>query len=104
MSADPQERLITVLGSCVAVTIYDKENQIGGLVHIVLPGRRSFRRPENRNSYYADTGVPLLVEEMIKKGAQRENLVANVIGGLHSLSFMRRIPSAGEIRMSLSQC
>lgn len=81
MSADSQQELFTVVGSCVAVTLYDSKNHIGGLVHIVLPGRRVSRREGDRNAYYADTGVPLLVEEMVKAGAQKKYLVANVIGG-----------------------
>lgn len=87
MSTDPQEELITVVGPCVAVTLYDKRNHIGGLVHIVLPGRRTSRRADDRIAYYADTGVQLLIEKMLAKGAQRENLVSNVIGGSSQLGL-----------------
>lgn len=87
VSADPEEALITVVGSCVAVTLYDRENQVGGMVHIVLPGKRKSRPLDDRNAYYADTGVRLLTEKMLAKGAQRENLVANVIGGSSQLEF-----------------
>lgn len=81
VSTDPQEELVSVVGSCIAVTLHDKEKQIGGLVHIVLPGERTLRRTGNRNSFYADTGIPLLVDEMVKAGASSERLVANVAGG-----------------------
>ncbi len=81
VSTDPKEELVTVLGSCVAVTLSDHENQAAGLVHIVLPGRRASRRQDDRNAYYADTGVPLLLEEMLNKGACRKNLVAGIVGG-----------------------
>ena len=81
VSADSQEELFAVVGSCVAVILYDNKNHIGGLVHIVLPGRRASRREDDRNAYYADTGVPFLLEEMVKAGAQKKYLVANVIGG-----------------------
>ncbi len=84
MSTDSQEELLTVVGSCVAVTFYDIKKHIGSLVHVVLPGRRKSLREDDRNAHYADTGVPLLVEEMCKAGARRKNLVANVIGGSSS--------------------
>jgi len=84
VSADSQEELLTVVGSCVAVTLYDIEKHTGGMVHIVLPGRRTSLREDDRNAYYADSGIPLLIEEMYKAGARRENLVANVIGGSSS--------------------
>ncbi len=89
MSTDSQEELMTVVGSCVAVTFHDIKKHIGGLVHVVLPGRRTHPREDDRNAYYADTGVPLLVEEMCKAGAFRENLVANVIGGSSSHELCR---------------
>ena len=81
VSTDSQEELLTVVGSCVALTFYDIKTHTGGMVHIVLPGRRTSQRENDRNAYYADTGVPFLIEEMRKAGARIENLVANVIGG-----------------------
>ncbi len=81
VSDDPQKELVTVVGSCVAVILYDRENQIGGLAHIVLPGRRLSIRKNDKSAYYADTGVFLLIEEMIKKKAQKENISAYLAGG-----------------------
>ena len=84
VSTDSREELSTVIGSCVAVTFHDIKKHTGGIVHIVLPGRRTSLREDNRNAYYADTGIPLLIEEMCEAGAFKENLVANVIGGASS--------------------
>ncbi len=81
ISSDPLEELVTVVGSCVAVTLYDKENTIGGLAHIVLPGRRTSLRADDRRAFFADTGVPLLIEAMVEAGTSYESLVANVVGG-----------------------
>ena len=89
VSTDSQEELLTVIGSCVAVTFYDIKKHVGGLVHVVLPGRRTSLREDDRHAYYADSGIPLLVEEMCKAGARRENLVANVIGGASSHALCR---------------
>ncbi len=57
------DQLITIgLGSCVGITLYDKYNKVGGMVHIMLPENRKGLKPAK----YADTGIPLLIEEMEK--------------------------------------
>lgn len=72
---------MTVVGSCVAVILYDCANHVGGLAHIVLPGRRTALRKDDQNAYYADSGVPLLIEEMLKAGASQSQMLAEVVGG-----------------------
>jgi len=81
VSGDPQVRLVTVTGPCVALALYDPEAGVAGLLHVVQPGRRRVRRPGDRHAFYADTGVPLLVEEMVDHGARRDRLQATVVGG-----------------------
>lgn len=81
VSRDPQVRLVTVTGPCVALALCDPEAGVAGLLHVVQPGRRRVRRPGDCNAFYADTGVPMLVEEMVRQGARRERLQATVVGG-----------------------
>lgn len=72
----------TVLGSCVAVAFHDPVNKIGGLNHFMLPGNVN-----KDNFYMTESGkygmfaMELLVNDLIKKGAQRRNLIAKVFGG-----------------------
>jgi chemotaxis protein CheD len=81
VSRDPQVQLVTVTGPCVALALCDPEAGVAGLLHVVLPGRRGVPRPGDRRAFYADTGVPLLVEEMVNQGARRDRLQATVVGG-----------------------
>ena len=81
VSRDPQVQLVTVTGPCVALALYDPEAGVAGLLHVVQPGRRRVRRPGDRHAFYADTGVPMLVEEMVNHGARRDRLQATVVGG-----------------------
>jgi chemotaxis protein CheD len=70
------------LGSCVAVLIYDKAIRLAGLIHIALPD--STINPEKAlqsPGYFADTGLPLMIEEMKKRGATRPNLRLKLAGG-----------------------
>jgi chemotaxis protein CheD len=61
--------------------MYDPEAGVAGLLHVVQPGRRRVRRPGDCNAFYADTGVPMLVEEMVQQGARWDRLQATVVGG-----------------------
>jgi chemotaxis protein CheD len=65
------------LGSCVAITLYDKTKKLGGMIHFILPANPGGKKKEK----YADTGIKLLLERMIKEDARKENLVAKMIGG-----------------------
>ena len=72
------DKLKTIgLGSCVGIAIYDYFNKIGGLIHIMLPERKGKLKCEK----YADSGIPLLVNKMKKKGARQLYLVAKIAGG-----------------------
>jgi chemotaxis protein CheD len=67
------------LGSCVAVCAYDKREKIGGMAHIVLPQYNGL--PGSNRAKFADTAVPLLLDEMVKKGSIRRWLTIKVAGG-----------------------
>jgi chemotaxis protein CheD len=76
--AEPPDILRTILGSCVGICLYDKKNKIGGLSHIMLP---KINDKNSNKKKYADTAIPLLLEEMLKKGAIIDSITAKIIGG-----------------------
>ena len=67
------------LGSCVAVCAYDSHLKIGGMAHIVLPQNHGL--PGNNPLKFADTAVPLLFEEMVKRGSIKSRLIVKMAGG-----------------------
>jgi len=72
--------LVTLgLGSCVGVCIRDPIAKVGGIVHVMLPD--SGAKPTNTPGKFADTGVALVVDELIKMGAARNRLEAKIAGG-----------------------
>lgn len=80
-------KLITVgLGSCVGIAIYDKAMGIGGLAHIMLPDSSQFNKITNEIKF-ADLAIPILVENMIKKGATLRNMKAKIAGGASMFNF-----------------
>lgn len=77
---DPREVLTCLgLGSCVGVCMYDPVAKLAGMVHIVLPD--SYGEPEQDQGKYADTGVPLLLNQMIDAGALKSRIIVKIAGG-----------------------
>ncbi|NLJ74843.1 MAG: chemotaxis protein CheD [Firmicutes bacterium] len=70
------------LGSCVGVTLYDSVAKVGVMGHIFLPtSRGSNGSTITSPGKYADTGIPALIEQAVKLGAQKRRLVAKIAGG-----------------------
>lgn len=79
------DQLISIVGPCVAVTLYDPSRCIGGMVHVVMPDSSlGALTPSNPNAFFADTAVRFLYRKMIENGASRPRLVAGVSGGASS--------------------
>lgn len=71
--------LKTVVGSCIALCIWDQETLIGGMVHIMMPERNGDTSAQPGK--YADLAVHVLIERMQKEGANLKHMIANCIGG-----------------------
>ena len=72
--------LRTLLGSCVAVCLHDPQKKIGGMNHILVPGR-SWRSNFHRPSQFAVNAMELLIEQIIELGGRKEALTAKIFGG-----------------------
>ena len=64
----------TVLGSCVAVCLWDATARVGGMNHFLLPSGRNDRR-------YGNVAMAQLIDEMINRGAFAARMVAKIFGG-----------------------
>ena len=74
------------LGSCVVIVLYERTNNIAGLVHIMLPDSTKIRQNQNKLKF-ADTGIQALVEELEKQGLSRKNMIAKIAGGAKMFQF-----------------
>ncbi len=74
------------LGSCIGVSLYDPQLKVGGLLHIMLPDSTQARASDNP-AKFADTGLPLMLEDVLKLGASRSRLVAKIAGGAQMFAF-----------------
>ncbi len=91
-----EEMIVTVLGSCISVCLYETQLKIGGMNHFMLPETKNApsksvkRADENKCSYvyqdsnaarYGNVAMELLINEIIKLGGHRKNLTAKIFGG-----------------------
>ncbi|HEX8704560.1 MAG TPA: chemotaxis protein CheD [Myxococcaceae bacterium] len=100
-SAAPAE-VTTILGSCVALCLWDLQLHVGGVNHFLLPSPPSGEAPSIR---YGDTAIPRLVEELEGLGSQRRNLRAKLFGGA-SVGMGFRLsgrPQLGERNVELAR-
>jgi chemotaxis protein CheD len=73
--------LVTLgLGSCVAIVLHDRQANVGGLAHALLP-EPALARDRNNFAKFAATAVPMLVQEMEALGARPRRLEARLVGG-----------------------
>lgn len=73
--------LDALLGSCVAVSLHDPHLCAGGINHILLPGSGL----DKRSTRFGVHAMELLINELMKLGANRAKLVAKAFGGANVL-------------------
>ena len=81
-STHGDELISTVLGSCISVTLYDEKNGFGGMNHFMYANQLHDIDGECAMlGRYGEFAIQLLLDDMMKKGAERQYLKAKVIGG-----------------------
>ena len=73
----------TVLGSCVAVCLWDPKHQYGGMCHYVLTQSNE----GEHTGKYGDIAIPHLIRLMLEMGSDRGELKAHIVGGGDNLKF-----------------
>jgi chemotaxis protein CheD len=79
----------TLLGSCIAITLWHPRLKIGGMCHFVLPGKRHkcFIVSDNSilNGRYADEAIEMFERESKRCGTQLKEYHAKIFGGSNML-------------------
>lgn len=88
VSTDKDDLLVTYsLGSCVGVSLFDPVNNVGGLIHCMLPTAvKDQDKGKSTPSMYVDTGITLLLQTLFELGAERASLICKVAGAGHPLN------------------
>lgn len=94
VTGDPAVVLSTVLGSCIACCLFDPALSLGGMNHFLLPnppeGSRGRLGEAERYGLYA---MEVLINAMLKRGANRTTMRAHLYGGANLHEGMRAIGS-----------
>ncbi len=80
----------TLLGSCIAMTLWHPDLKIGGMCHFILPGKSecSADTADNEilNGRYADEAILLFEREAKRCGTQLIEYQAKIFGGSNMLA------------------
>jgi chemotaxis protein CheD len=71
-------KITTVLGTCVAICLWDERLKIGGINHYMLPlwNGEGLASPK-----YGNIATEKLLEKMLSMGCLKKDLIAKVFGG-----------------------
>lgn len=84
----------TVLGSCVAVCLYDPEKKIGGMNHILMPFNPDINKYD-ASARYGINAMELLINAIMQLGGNRKKMVAKTFGGANLLMAVSRENAVG---------
>lgn len=88
VSKEVDVRMSTVLGSCVAVCMYDPIKKVGGMNHFLLA---SSSNSDSSDLKYGVNAMELLINRLLRLGAERHNLAAKLFGGARMTDHARDI-------------
>ena len=97
-SKEPTE-ITTILGSCVAIALYDPLTKIGGLNHFLLPGSSE---PSHQTARYGVFALAELIQQLKECGASISTLQAKVYGGASVLGDMSQNLDVGKRNIKLA--
>jgi len=97
-TASTPTAITTVLGSCVAVCLYDPAAKVGGMNHFLLP----LHVDRERSPRFGTVAVPQLVDAVVRAGGSRQALVAKVFGGASVIAAMAHGRRLGDENVRLA--
>lgn len=98
-SAQPAE-VTTILGSCVAVCLWDRYLGVGGINHYMLP---TWNGMELASPKYGNIAIERLTERMLQLGCKKNNLIAKVFGGGEVITVSSSSMHIGERNIMVAE-
>ncbi len=75
------------LASCVAVTAYSPLRKRGAMIHVALPNPGSAADASAKPTYYATTGIPIMIDRLCSQyGCTKKELEIQIFGGAESIN------------------
>jgi chemotaxis protein CheD len=82
-------RVETLLGSCVSVTLWSPQLQVGGMCHFLLPSNPKHSPPGSLDGRYGEDALAWLVQQVRQSGVDLRQYEVKLFGG-------SRTPQAGS--------
>ncbi len=79
--ARPNEKIGTLLGACIAITLWHPVLKIGGMCHFVLPKQPGRKMTETLDGRYADNAIKLFEQSAKKHRTAITEYKAKIFGG-----------------------
>ena len=89
-------QITTILGSCVAIALFDPILRVGGINHYLLPSPPQGAPTTPR---YGTSAILALLEGFNRFGSQRSSLQAKVFGGANVLANVRIGHGIGQLNI-----
>jgi len=89
--------IMTTLGSCISVCMYDPVIKIGGMNHFLLPEERNAEKKNSFSMRYGNNAMEILLNEILKRGGQKARLVLKAFGAGNVLSMKADIGVKNQI-------
>lgn len=93
-------KVFTILGSCIAVVLWDSGSGIGGVNHFLLPYWNNKGAPDVR---YGDIAITELHDKVILAGAVKRRLTAKIFGGASMLKFDNAVFNVGQRNIEVAK-
>lgn len=78
---DSEKPMSTLLGSCVAVCLFDPQLKIGGINHFMLPDMGRSKNSDVDSMLSGNFAMEALLNALLTKGAKKVRLQAKAFGG-----------------------
>jgi chemotaxis protein CheD len=88
VSDDMRVVMSTILGSCVAVCLFDQQARIGGMNHFLLASDGGANPADLK---YGVNAMELLINKILREGGDRRRLMAKIFGGARMTQHARDI-------------
>jgi len=93
--------IVTILGSCVAVCLWDPILRAGGMNHYLLPIPFSTYEISSNAMKFGETSIRKLIEKVVDVGCKKSRLAAKVFGGASVTQEFQHGPGSQNISVAL---